>query len=255
MHKEIGDILRLFGPITLKEMDRVKLLDRVESKYVFPADDLPGLLEVLREDYSVLDVNGVRQSRYETVYFDTDDLQLYRMHHNGRANRFKLRIRQYVDTGTYWYEVKVKNAKKRTVKERIQCMAKEAEALSLEPFRTLVPGSPDRLPDYHPTLRVMYSRITLVSKAASERLTIDTDLRYAAGDIMFPAPPMCIAEVKKERTGHSVFSAMMHQKHISTLRISKYCYGIILNYPNIRQNNFKPRLRKINKILGLKSTC
>ena len=53
----IHNILNEFEPITLKEMDNVKLMDRTDTKYVFKLDQLPMFLNEVMSDYRVLDVN------------------------------------------------------------------------------------------------------------------------------------------------------------------------------------------------------
>src|SRR4051812_12077582 len=117
--EEVLHILREFSPITLEEMDEVKLQDRTDTKFVFAAKLLPSILEKLSKDCKVLEVNGIRLSRYETLYYDTDDFLLYNMHQNRRANRYKIRTRKYVESDLNFFEIKFKNNKGRTIKERV----------------------------------------------------------------------------------------------------------------------------------------
>ena len=95
----LSSILSAFDPITLAEMDNVKLMERVDSKYVFPTSQLNGILKGMQNDYCILDINGVRHHRYESLYFDTDDFRLYKKHQRGMLNRWKIRFRRYVDSG------------------------------------------------------------------------------------------------------------------------------------------------------------
>ena len=88
---ELSTILKEFTPIALKEMDRVKLMDRTDTKFIFKYDQLHELLDQLKEDYSILEVNGNRLSRYESLYFDTKNFDLYHCHHRGKASRFKIK--------------------------------------------------------------------------------------------------------------------------------------------------------------------
>ena len=71
------NILLNFDPISLKEMDGVALMNRTDVKFVFSKEKLPQFLEQLMEHYYVLDVNGNRISRYESLYFDTQKFDLY----------------------------------------------------------------------------------------------------------------------------------------------------------------------------------
>ena len=54
--EELSKILEKFDPITLKEMDSVKLMNRSDTKFIFRADQLPFFLEQLTDDFYMLDV-------------------------------------------------------------------------------------------------------------------------------------------------------------------------------------------------------
>ena len=119
-YNDLSQLLSSFEPITLEEMDGVKLLDRVDIKFAFNYNRLPLILNGLQEHYRILDVNGVKQNSYETLYFDTPDFKLYHDHHNCRANRYKVRYRKYVESNLKFFEVKYRNNKGRTVKSRVR---------------------------------------------------------------------------------------------------------------------------------------
>jgi len=101
-------------------MQRVALLKRVEVKYTLPDMLLPQILNTLNEHYDVVEVLGQRLNRYRTLYFDTDNFALYRRHHMGAADRYKIRSRTYVDSDSSFLEVKHKTNKKRVIKSRIE---------------------------------------------------------------------------------------------------------------------------------------
>jgi len=117
--QKIKDILANFDPIMLEEMDSVKLMDRTDTKFVFSFDQLPGILEAIRPYYRALEISGTRVSKYETLYYDTDDFNLYQRHHCGKMNRYKIRSRKYVESDLHFFEVKYKNNKGRTINNRI----------------------------------------------------------------------------------------------------------------------------------------
>jgi len=121
MSPTIHSVIDTYDPITLQEMDDVKLLDRTEVKYFFSAKMLPEVLKTISSNYRVLDINGTRINNYETLYFDTEDFQMYLNHQSGRRNRYKIRFRKYVDSNLCFFEIKFKNSKGRTIKERIKC--------------------------------------------------------------------------------------------------------------------------------------
>ncbi len=241
--------LELFNPISLEEMEGIKLLDRLETKFVFHISLLPAILRKISDKYRILEIEGRRESMYETIYFDDDGFTLYRMHHNGKANRYKLRIRRYLDSNLAFYELKTKNQKRRSIKTRISCPDEIAKSKSLSPFLGFCCEAVDSLDNVHPSLKVNYSRITFVSSDLTERLTFDTRLKFDTETSEKLSDEICIAEVKQPGGGISPFVSLMHELHISPLRISKYCLGLITHYPDIKKNNFKPRLMRIARIL------
>jgi len=70
-----------FSPISLKNMDEVKLMNRSDTKFTFSVQKLPILLEKLVPFYDVLEINGKRLHSYKSLYFDTDDRKFYNDHH------------------------------------------------------------------------------------------------------------------------------------------------------------------------------
>ena len=102
---DINERLTHFEPISLAGTDNVKLLDRIDTKFTFRMEKLPLLLEEMKDDYRILEINGSRISRYETRYFDTEDFRLYLQHHNGKLNRYKIRFRKYVDSNITYFEI------------------------------------------------------------------------------------------------------------------------------------------------------
>jgi hypothetical protein len=243
------DILNTFKPITLKEMDQVALMDRVDSKYVFHREDLVQFLSELKDDYSVLDVNGNRISRYESLYFDTPDFDLYHFHQRGKFNRYKFRIRKYVESNLFFFEVKFKNNKGRTKKNRIVHEGFDVEANQLiDTF--LHKNSHYGVEDLEEKIWVNYSRITLVNLEYAERVTIDLNLTFIHGDHQKTMHDYVIAEVKQNKSSISPFVQLMHRQHIREGSISKYCLGIMNLYPSLRSNNFKPFQNNLKKIVN-----
>ncbi len=244
-----ADILQRMETISLEEMEGVKLLDRVEQKYVFHTARLPEVLSAIRPCYQVLEISGCRASEYETIYFDDTNFSLYKLHHSGRANRYKLRIRNYLNSQTSFYELKRKNNHKRTLKERICYDYTAAVALATDPFMKIKGMPVESMSEFSPVIRITFRRITLVSKTSPERVTIDTELKYQGGDQnVFPVP-VCIAEIKQEKNSPSFLAAALHRMHVHPIRFSKYCYGVNLVYPEQKKNNFKPRNRSVEKII------
>ncbi|MCX6304654.1 MAG: polyphosphate polymerase domain-containing protein [Bacteroidetes bacterium] len=243
----IDEMITLFEPIPLEKMDEVKLLNRMDSKFIFNAAKLPCVLEQLYASYYVLEIGMVRLQRYETLYFDTPEHRLYLNHHNKRLNRFKVRSRKYVDSGLCYFEIKFKNNKGRTLKERNRQKGPQEEITGkqerlLTTTTKLTPGM------LQPVLWVNFTRITLVNHGMSERVTIDTGLTFRHGLAERSYPGLVIAEVKQDRSAPSVISGILHREHVPGTNISKYCLGIISLNQEIKQNNFKQKLIHINKL-------
>lgn len=238
-----------FEPITLKQMDKVKLLNRMDTKYLFNEKMLPSVLLNLSEYYRILEIDGRRAYPYETLYFDNEKFTTYIDHHNGKLNRHKIRFRKYVASGQSFFEIKFKNNKKRTIKTRIEVDG-IAPVISGPSEELLLRITPFSAMELMPKLTVNYSRITFVNKKMDERVTIDIGLAYhtVAGEKSFDK--LIIAEIKQNRAEASPFSQQLHALHINRLRISKYCLGVLSLYEGVKKNNFKPKILAINRILS-----
>jgi len=246
--EEINTILKTFETIDLKEMDKVKLMDRTDTKFTFSFDRLADILKEVNPFYKILSVENALVSRYETLYYDTADLYLYHKHHVGHLNRFKIRHRTYVESNIGFLEVKFKNNKGRTIKQRI---SKNEVPLDwegdTEAFLSLkTPYEPKSLV---PVIWINYNRLTLVNRTSTERLTIDLDLEFLKDEKMQRFHNLVIAEVKQEGKYPSPFSNLMKKLHIREGSISKYCMGIAMTYDHVKTNNFKPKLLNLKEII------
>ena len=117
--KAIYKILSSFEPISLNQMDEVKLMKRTDTKFVFEYSLLNKVMEEIKAHYYVLDIDGIRLNAYRCLYLDTEDFKFYFEHHNGKKNRIKVRYREYIDSGLCFLEIKKKNNKGKTIKERL----------------------------------------------------------------------------------------------------------------------------------------
>ena len=98
-------------------MDSVKLLNRTDTKFIFNKDLFDSILSKIKNDYQILTINNNKTASYRTLYFDTDQFKFYNDHHNKRGNRYKVRIRKYLDSDLCFLEIKNKR-KGRTIKTR-----------------------------------------------------------------------------------------------------------------------------------------
>ncbi|MDG2331202.1 MAG: polyphosphate polymerase domain-containing protein, partial [Flavobacteriales bacterium] len=175
MNRELINAIEDFQSISLQEMDEVKLLNRTDTKFVFTKSELASLLKDSTNDYKVLTINNQRYSTYKTLYFDTADHEFYLNHQNGKENRFKIRIRKYIESSLCFLEVKNKK-KGRTLKKRI-AISDFQENLDQE-CSAFISQCLNEKKELYPSLWNSFSRITLVNQVLKERLTIDTDLTF-----------------------------------------------------------------------------
>jgi hypothetical protein len=244
---DISSALSGFVPITLEEMDHVKLLNRIDTKFILHEAQLPEFLSALTTQYSILFIDGISVHPYETLYFDTPDFRLYRMHHNGKRNRYKLRCRRYTNSGISFFEVKSKTNTGRTIKKRMPVEI-FPEVLNENLNAYIQENTPGIYPDYVPVLRVFFDRLTLVNKLANERLTFDMNIRYSNNGTVKTIHHIVIAEVKQEKHSISPFRDLMKLNHQHKQYLSKYCIGISSLNKDLKMNLFKQKINKLTKL-------
>ena len=157
----LQDLLMDFAPISLADMNRVRLLDRQDTKMVLPVWKLLPIIQGLSQDYRILETEGSQVSSYRSLYYDTKDWQSYREHHNQRKNRYKIRYRSYVGSDVHFFEIKHKTNKNRTIKTRIETDGIKT-SFGVEESKLLNEHTPLNPFDFSPTIWVNYKRITLV---------------------------------------------------------------------------------------------
>lgn len=245
----LRSLLATFEPITLAQMaDSAALLDRAELKYVLPQRLLLPALAELRDAYRILTVAGQPLSRYRTLYFDTDDLALYRRHHAGAPDRYKVRAREYVDSRAAFLEVKHRTGGRRTVKSRIPT-EELVTALTPQAADFLAETCPYAAGDLTAALWNNYTRITLVSKLRAERVTLDLDLAFVREADRAGFPGIVVAEVKYQGERYaSEFGRLMRAYHVRTTSFSKYCMGVSVLYPDVKHNKFKAKQRLVARL-------
>jgi hypothetical protein len=246
--RSLAPLLRQMTPTTLEQLDAVSLLDRVDTKFVLPAECLRAILPSLARHYRVLEVSGHRLHRYRTLYFDTPDFELYRDHHAGKAVRHKVRSRAYIDTSLSFLEIKSKDALRRTVKHRL---ATSAFVTELTPAVSAFLESHVHLEarTLQPTVQNELLRVTLVGKEHPERLTLDLNIQFRYEGRTVVLPRLAIAELKQSDADHgSPFMQVMQDLRIHPVGISKYCVGVAMLVPGIERDAFESTLATIESV-------
>ena len=75
--RDIQSLLDRMTPITLEEMSGIRLMNRLDTKYVASKPQLTQLLGLLQDEYFGQETLGRRIIPYLTSYYDTDDHFLY----------------------------------------------------------------------------------------------------------------------------------------------------------------------------------
>ena len=253
----IGAAAESIPSITLEEMDSVKLLNRVDTKYMCSVDVLLSVLSDAREaGYRALDVDGTKLSPYNSVYFDTPALKMFTDHHNRRLVRQKVRTREYVSSGDTYLEIKRKNNHGRTKKKRTSIPLSELNDFSgdADAVQYLAAHSAFTADMISPVLSTEFNRITLVNPAKTERLTIDSNLRFTnfrTGE-RASLDTAVIIELKQDGHAQSQMKQILLEHRVKPMRVSKYCIAVTLTDPAAKSGRFKTKVRRIEKIINHK---
>lgn len=243
-----SDSTRIFESISLSEMDTVKLMNRVDTKYVLSKDLLPAILEKITKDYFILEIDSERIFQYNSLYYDTDNNYMYLAHHNGKLNRYKIRFRQYLASDLCFLEIKYKFKGNRTIKHRTKIEEIETD-LSERSMAFIDKYTPFINSKLEPKIYTNFSRMTLVSKEFTERVTIDLDLHFRYNGHTMQLDNTVIIELKRDGNARTspIIDALNYFR-VFPQGFSKYCIGRALVENNLKHNNFKERILKINKI-------
>ena len=248
----MNTILKTFEPITLEQMSSVKLMNRTDTKFVTNTDKLRQLLRMVRQDYYVQEIDGKRNLEYDTTYFDTTGFDMYNQHQWGHTNRQKIRFRTYCISGLQFMEVKTKNNHGRTKKKRIE--VGDMDLKDSEKRLFLSKHLHYGVDTLRPALNNHFSRITLVNKGKTERLTIDSGLHFhnLMSNKRLDMGELVVIELKRDGQVFSPVLEMLRQLHIHPHGFSKYCMGEALTNPQLPVNRFKDKLRDIDLIMNIK---
>ena len=235
-------------PIKLDEMDKVTLMNRIDLKYWINSKHLPFLLESIQEEYYILTIDGEKLLPYSTTYYDTPNDAMYISHHNGKLNRFKIRHRTYVSSKISFLEIKFKNNKGRTIKTRISSNSEDLNQFKSQDKEFIQNNSPYSVNDLHISLQNNFQRITLVNKNFAERCTIDLNLQFIDSEKTLELENIAIIEIKTDgKATNSLLAKTLRDLRIKQTGFSKYCIGRSYTDTELKQNNFKRKIRSIEK--------
>lgn len=247
----ILDIVQAMAPISLQEIERLALMDRVDVKFILHEQEFLQALREVASQYHILEIEGIRGTRYHSTYFDTPDFAMYHMHHNGARSRYKVRWRWYLDSSTIFLEVKEKTNRERTRKKRVQLAEPIADLRSLD--LSWLPGNfPHDPATLAPTVWTRFRRLMLADVERGERITVDLELQVGDATRTVDFPGLVIVEVKQQKFSlASPMARQFHDLHRSPRHVSKYCVGMVTLHPEIKNNQFKQVIRRLEEICGV----
>jgi hypothetical protein len=237
-----------FHTVDLTGLDRVKLMNRVDQKFILPERQLNAVLLEIVPHYTVLEIAGKREFAYDSLYYDTGNLDFYRDHHNGKPNRVKVRKRDYVDTGTSFFEIKRKIKGYRTEKYRVKTEMND----KIGEDENLLLSKQDLVHlNLVPSLKIHYRRITLAGIHIPERITIDRGLLFEHNSGSEHLDGLVIIEVKQDHVKReSPIIQALRKRRNRPFGISKYALGVVLLRLNSKTNAFRHKVTKIHQLIA-----
>lgn len=242
----IKSIIEKLPALSLKDVNRVGLMNRVDTKFYFHERLLPNILMSILGEYSVLEIKGQRIMPYQSFYYDTPNRQMLKWHHNGKLNRYKIRQRKYLLTGETFLEIKFKSNKGKTEKYRringVDLGADRDFIAEKTPFCWL---------ELDHVMNNQFDRIMLVNHNMKERVSIDLNVGFSNGNDKYSfLDRLVILEIKSERhVGTTELQRSLKYLHIHPNSFSKFVTGMYLHHKALKYNRFKRRFLDINKVL------
>ncbi len=249
--------LKKFKSITLKELNEsASFLKRIDVKFLLNWKQLSSILDSLKENFNVLEIDNKKIFNYDNVYMDTPDYLFYNQHQNKLESRTKVRTRYYVDSNIAFFEYKQKN-NGITNKYRYEFPSGEHGFMTRWKKRFFdwvwqSVYSWEKAPEISPAIRTTYKRITLVSKAWDERLTIDFDIR--ALDLRkkdattVDLKNLVIIESKSMKQESEVCKIMKKSNIEKVSNCSKYSLWVVYSGLAEKFDTFKETMEKIKNI-------
>jgi len=257
MAPTMPETLEALRPVTLAEVEaRASLQTRVDRKYVVPLAVAQELVADLAGAAAVLRIDGMRTFRYESVYFDAPDLQMYLAAARGRPRRTKVRTRTYLDSGLCMLEVKTRDAQGRTVKHRRPHRAAARDRLLVEGERFVAEVAGQQVPGQQvpgqevagswlrPTLTTRFTRSTLLVDDGAARLTLDADLSMEAVDGALAVLPDVVVVETKSPGAPTRADRLLWAAHYRPARVSKYGAGMAALHPDLPRNRWARVVRE-----------
>lgn len=245
MNTTLLRLLKGFTSINLEELESsASFMTRIDTKYLLHAKDINQVLEQFKQKYFILSIQWHYMFKYDNVYMDTKNYDLYYHHEKGMEKRIKVRTRYYVESDLAFFEFKQKEWDvTRKFRYKIDPIHRHQMTDNDQRFYASIYQSIDPKAPKHvlfPSLWVSFQRVTIVSKKNDERMTIDFGLTFT--DLRNPKrAPLTLDHVviieSKSASTKTYSHKLMRKYGIRPAKgCSKYGFGLI-KYKNVTSRN------------------
>lgn len=240
-------------PVASSELLKSReLLERVDRKFVANRAQLEHFIRSLGLNYHVLLTRGRAWARYETCYYDTDELNSFNEHLRGRRPRYKVRVRRHVERQRAFLEIKRKSVGERTEKHRLDRSYDQIE-LSQEELEFIGTHTPFDVGRLRPSVWTNFYRATLLGAESEERVTIDLGLLFERNGSQKVHEDLVIIELKQRKCSHSTpADRALHELHIRERSMSKYCAGVANLHEDARPRYRELLLKRMSRMIQWK---
>jgi hypothetical protein len=242
MEQVISNLKAIHVKELLKKRDLLAA-SRLESKFIIPLDKLKYLSNFLKTRFYYSHFGHGFEYDYHNTYLDTANYQFFHCHRQGKANRLKIRIREYKNGIISRYlECKEKTKGITTNKQRVKIdqqlplsalINHQLISQRQEAFRFSSAGLTE-------TTEVFYQRVNLVAVDFSQRITLDFNLYTKKNcDKLALVPGYVILEAKSTSYPKELARYLRRYLKVYEQSFSKYCVSACHLNPDLRRNNWK----------------
>jgi hypothetical protein len=237
-------------PVGLEELNSAAALQtRVDRKYLVPALQARQVLASFDSGVRVLEMDGLRSFDYDSVYFDTPELDSYLLAARGRRRRFKIRTRTYVDSSLSFLEVKTEGGREATVKERIPYGVADRSritAAGLDYIDETLSAAIGNIPagPLEPVLETRYRRTTLFLPESGSRATLDEGVTWQRPNGKAWLLDRAVVLETKSGSAAGPLDRHLWASGIRPSRISKFATGLAALCPQLPANRWHSTLRR-----------
>jgi hypothetical protein len=217
-------LVRRFSPINLSELNaKAEMLRRRDNKYVIERPVMQKALEGFIDHFDVLEIDGCRS------------------------------FTNYIESDLCFVEVKLKDKRGETIKKRLAhdpARSQELDGHAMDFVQSCHNSLYKRAFPYEleRAIDMRYKRVTLVAKDGGERMTIDNKLCFMSGGVTQRVGDDKFIVETKSANGNGIADKVLRSLHRHPSKhCSKYCTATAMMNADVKSNNFKMVMRKLNR--------